>query len=85
MPVGTKVNPKFLPNERINIFLSFRLTDVESRYVNSEREYLAIVRCLVEVRWLVIRSKFLIIVYSNYEALKLVMNTGYIDKGRIVN
>lgn len=54
---GTEATPKFRENERINMFLSFRLSDAETRYVNSERECLAIVKCLNEVKWLVIGSK----------------------------
>jgi len=36
--------------ERIILFISFRLTDVETRYSNSEREALAVICCLAEVR-----------------------------------
>ena len=54
---GTEATPKFLPNEKIIMFLSFRLIDTESRYVNSERECLAVVRCLAEVKWLVIGNE----------------------------
>ena len=36
--------------ERIIMFLSFRLSDAETRYSNSEREALAVIRCLAEVR-----------------------------------
>jgi len=43
--------------ERIIIFISFRLSDAETRYSNSEREALAVIRCLVEVRWMVIASQ----------------------------
>jgi len=50
VPIGTKATPKFLDNERIIIFISFRLIDIETRYINSKREYLIVVRCLAEVR-----------------------------------
>jgi len=76
VPTGTKATPKFLDNERIMIFISFRLTDAETRYVNSEREYLAVVRCLAEVRWMVIRNKLPVFIYSDYDALKGILNKG---------
>jgi len=76
VPIGTKAIPKFLDNERIIIFMSFRLIDIEIRYINSKREYLVVVRCLVEVRWMVIRNKSSIFIYSDYDALKGILNKG---------
>lgn len=73
---GTEATPKFRENERINMFLSFRLSDAETRYVNSERECLAIVKCLNEVKWLVIGSKFPTIIYSDNHALSDKFNKG---------
>jgi len=35
--------------QRILIFISFRLTEVETRYSNSEREALVVIDCLAEV------------------------------------
>lgn len=84
-PAGTEASPKFLPNERIIMFLSFRLNDAESRYVNSERECLAIVRCLAEVRWIVIGSKYPVKVYSDHDALMPIFTKGQTEKGRISN
>ena len=49
--------------ERIILFMSFRLSDVETRYSNSEREALVVVRCLAEVRWMVMASDHAILVY----------------------
>ena len=82
---GTEATPKFLPNERVIMFLSFRLTDAESRYVNSERECLAVVRCLAEVRWLVIGNKHPVLIYSDHDALRSIMSKGQTEKGRISN
>lgn len=84
-PVGTKASPKFQSHERIIMFLLFRLNDAEFRYVNSERECLAIVRCLAEVRWLVIGSKYPVKIYSDHDALIPILNKGQIEKGRIFN
>jgi hypothetical protein len=47
---GTEASPKHYDRERIIMFISFRLSDMESRYGNTERETLAVVRCLAEVR-----------------------------------
>ena len=47
---GTEATSKFKKNKRIIMFMSFRMTDAESRYVNFERKCLAVVRCLAEVR-----------------------------------
>lgn len=47
---GTEAILKFLPNERINFFMSYCLQDAETRYSNSERECYAIVRSLAEIR-----------------------------------
>lgn len=59
--------------ERIIMFISFRLAEVESRYSNSEREALAVIRCLAEVRWMIIASPFPIFVYTDHEALKTLL------------
>ena len=84
-PPGTEATSKFKDNERIIMFMSFRMTDAESRYVNSERECLAVVRCLAEVKWLVIGNKHPVILYSDHEALQKIFNTGQTEKGRISN
>ena len=81
--VGTEATPKFRKNERINIFFSFWLSDVETRYVNSEREYLAIVRCLNEIKWLVIGNKFPTIIYADHHALSDIFNKEDSTKARI--
>lgn len=59
--------------ERIIMFMSFRLTDVETRYSNSEREALAVIRCLAEIRWIVIASKHPVLVYTDHTALKTLL------------
>ena len=80
---GTVATPKFLPNERIIMFLSFRLQDAETRYSNSERECFAIVKSLAEIRWLVMRSKHPVMIYTDHEALKPIFATEQTEKGRI--
>ena len=80
---GTEATLRFQLNERIIMFLSFRLNNAETRYSNSEREYLAVVRCLAEVKWLVMDNKYPVILYSDHEALKPIFATGQTEKGRI--
>ena len=80
---GTEATPKLRPTERIIMFLSFRLQDAETRYSNSERECFAIVKCLAEIRWMVVGSKHPVIVYTDHEALKPIFATGQTEKGRI--
>ena len=80
---GTEATPRWKPNERINMFLSYKLQDAETRYSNSERECYAIVKCLAEIRWLVMGSKYPVMVYTDHEALKPIFATGQTEKGRI--
>ena len=65
------------------MFLSFRLQDAETRCSNSERECLAVVRCLAEVRWLIMGSRYPVIIYSDHEALESIFATGQTERGRI--
>lgn len=46
---GTVVGPQYQEHKHIIMFLSFWLSDPETWYSNPEREYLAVVKCLVEV------------------------------------
>ena len=43
------------PLDKLKIvsFLSFQFTEVQQRYHTTERETLAVIRCLAECRWLV--------------------------------
>ena len=60
-------------SERMVMFISFKLEDAETRYSNSEREALAVIRCLAEVRWMVISSAYPILVYTDHEALRVLL------------
>lgn len=83
VPAGTEAPLKFLDSQRIITFLSFRLTDAETRYTNSEKECLAVVCCLAEVKWLVIGSGFSTMVYSDRSALQDMFENGESEKARI--
>lgn len=50
--------------ERVVQFISQSFSDTETRYMGVERSYLAILRTLEEVRYLVLQSPFPIIVYT---------------------
>jgi len=59
--------------ERIIMFMSFRLAEVETRYSNSEREALAVIQCLAEVRWMIMASPVSVFVYTDHEALRTLL------------
>ena len=83
VPSGTEASLQFKSHERINLFLSFKLADAETRYVNSERECLAVVRCLNEVKKLVIGSLYPVMIYSDHTALRDIFTKGDNKKARI--
>jgi hypothetical protein len=80
---GTTLTPKHRANEKIIMLMSFRFNDAETRYHTTEREALAVVRCLAEVRWLVIGNKFPVMIYSDHNALSSILNKGDEGHGRI--
>ena len=57
--------------ERMIMFISFKLEDAEARYSNSEREALAVIRCLTDVRRMVISLLYLITFYMDHEELRV--------------
>ena len=83
VPSGTEASPQFGSQERINLFLSFKLADAETRYVNSEKEFLAVVRCLSEVKRLVIGSLYPVMIDSDHTALRDIFAKGNSEKARI--
>ena len=72
--------------ERIIQFMSFRLEDAETRYTNPEREALAVVKSLAEVKWLVVASPYPVMVYTDHQVLKTLLTGPANDShGRIAN
>ena len=65
------------------MFLSFKLEEAETRYRTTEREVLAVVKCLAEVKYLVIGHKFPTMIYTDHEALETIMSVGTDAHGRI--
>ena len=54
---------------KIVMFLSFQFTDSQTRYQTTEREFLFVIKNLIEVRWLVQESKHSIKLYTNHQTL----------------
>lgn len=81
-PPGTKACPATRDKERIVMFISQRLTPAEQNYATSDREGLAVVRALEEVRHLVLGSKYPVMVYTDHAALTTLL-IGDATKGRI--
>ncbi len=65
------------------MFLSFRLKDTETRYDTIEREALAVVRCLSEVRWFVTGIEYPNKLYTNHSGLESISIKGSDANGKI--
>lgn len=51
-PAGTVMTREFLTEISVVMFMSFRFTDVQTRYHATEREALAVLKAVEEARWL---------------------------------
>lgn len=67
---GIEAVTKFAKNEKIVMFLSHRLTDLETQYRNSERDCLVVVKCLTEIKWLAVNNLYKILIYLDHRALQ---------------
>lgn len=65
------------------MFMSYYLTDMETQYKNSEREYLAVVKCFTKIKWLVANNPYEIFIYSDYRALQDIFSKNDSEKARI--
>lgn len=79
---GTIAGPEHRNAERIVTFLSFRPSDAETRYSNPERECLAVVKCLAEVRSMIMG--YPVIIYSDHSALRTILTKGSEGNSRIM-
>jgi hypothetical protein len=70
---GTVAVPSVRSNMRIVKFISKRLADAETRYTTMEREALAVVRCLDEVRWLISGTEYPTFIYTHHSALVILL------------
>lgn len=57
------------------MFMSYQFTPTQTRYHTTERECLAVVKSLAEVRWIVKGSKFPVILYTDHQALLKVLKS----------
>lgn len=70
---GTKSSAASRGDEIPVMFMSFALSETESRYHTTEKETLAVLRCLEEVRWLVKGARYPTIVYTDHKAVMSVL------------
>ena len=68
-PPGTAMTKETRDSMKIVMFLSFAFTPPQTRYQTTEREALAVVKNLAEIRWLVQGSKLPIKLYTDHQAL----------------
>ena len=68
-PPGTIMSKDFLDSFKVVMFISFQLTPAQMNYHTTERETLAVVRCLNECRWLVKGNEFPVMLYTDHQAL----------------
>jgi hypothetical protein len=82
-PSGTL--PSSVPATEYSIvkYLSFQMTDVQTRYHTTEREFLAVLMSLEKVRYLVCGSPFPVKLYTDHTAVKDILRNGDAATGRI--
>ena len=66
LPTGTSLTVSTRKKMKIIMFIWKRFLLAETRYSTTEREMLAVLRCLEEIRWLVLGSSFPTKVYTDY-------------------
>lgn len=81
---GTRSTIKTKPNKKPVMFMSFGLADAETRYYTTKKEVLAVLRCLEEVRWLVYRSKFSVLLYTDHMAILGIMRGSDNPSARVI-
>ena len=75
---------KLFLNERINLFMFFKLQNVEIRYLNLKRKCFVIVKCLTKIKWMIIKNKYFIMIYIDHEALKSIFVINQTKKKQII-
>ena len=71
-PLGTRIGDKLKSEMRIVQFISKKLTPEETCYHTTDREALAVVRCLEKCRWLVMQAASVpVISYTDHKALSI--------------
>ncbi len=65
-PSGTIISKDHLDKIKIVLFMSFQFTDMQRPYHATEREALAVIKCLAECRWLVKGPSFPSMLYTDH-------------------
>jgi hypothetical protein len=66
---GTLPTPANWPKMKIVMFISTRFADAETLHTTTEKEALAVIKCLTEVRWLILGARHPTKVYTDPSAL----------------
>jgi hypothetical protein len=75
LPAGTILDKTNKDHMRIVQFISKAFSDPETRYHTTEREGLAVIRCLEEVRWLVMQAMDIpVMVYTDHKSLLSILD-----------
>lgn len=82
-PPGTLPSQVPFTDHSIVKYMSFQLTDVQTRYHTTEREFLAVLMSLEKVRYLVCGSPHPIKLYTDHTAVKDILKNGDAATGRI--
>ena len=83
MEPGTQNTPKTFSSVRILSFMSWKLSDAETRYYTGEREALGLVRALTECRALILDSPHPVLVYTDHLNLLTVLGIEGEPSGRV--
>ena len=80
---GTEAEDCHKKSLKIIMFMSFKLEEAETRYYTTEREALAVVRCIAEVKCFIIGHEYPTMLYTDHQALESIMKIGIDSHGRI--
>ena len=64
------------------MFISLKLEEPKIRYYTTEREALAVVRYMAEIKCFVMGHRYPIMIYTDHQALESVMTAGTDAHGR---
>ena len=81
--LGIEATNSYKEHIRIIMFMSFRLENTETKYDTIEKEALAVVRCLAEVKWLVTGSEYPTKLYTDHSDLESIFTQESDAHGRI--
>lgn len=82
-PSGTEAQDRHKNSFKVIMFMSFKLEEPETRYHTTEREALAVVRCMAEAKCFIMGHQFPTMLYTDHQALESIMRVGTDAHGRI--